>query len=72
MADGTRLEAATETNRGDWSDPYRPDELREKYLSLTGRLWTEAGAKAVHDEIMTLELAPSINRLSELMQTAVR
>ena len=72
MADGTRLEAATQTNRGDWSDPYRPDELREKYLNLTGRLWTGSGAKAVHDEIMTLEQASSINRLSELMQSAVR
>lgn len=72
LKDGTQLEAATETNRGDWSDPYQPDELREKYLSLTGRLWTQAGTEDVHGEIMALDRAPGIKRLSELMRNAVR
>ena len=71
LKDGTQLEAATETNRGDWSDPYQPDELREKYLSLTGRLWTQAGTEDVHGEIMALDHAPGIKRLSELMRNAV-
>ena len=70
LTDGTEMMAATETNRGDWSDPYRPDELREKYLSLTERLWTHDGAIAVHDEIMAMEKAPSLKRLSELMLAA--
>ena len=72
MTDGTKLTAATETNRGDWSDPYQPNELREKYLSLTERLWTHDGALAVHAEIMALDRSPNLNRLSELMHTAVR
>ena len=72
LSDGTELNAATETNRGDWSDPYQPDELRDKYLDLTGRLWTGAGSSAVHEEIMRLEKAPDIKRLSELMIAAVR
>ena len=37
LTDGQVLSAATETNRGDWADPYSPDEIREKYLSLTAR-----------------------------------
>ena len=72
LDDGTRMEAATETNRGDWSDPYRPDELRNKYLSLTERLWTRDGAMAVHEAIMTLDKASDIKRLSQLMRSAVR
>lgn len=69
---GARLEAATETNRGDWSDPYQPDELRDKYLSLTERLWTRNGALAVHETIMTLETAGDMRRLSQSMRAAVR
>ena len=72
LDDGSRMEAATETNRGDWSDPYRPDELRDKYLNLTDRLWTREGALAVHEAIMTLETASDIKRLSQMMRTAVR
>ncbi len=72
LNDGTQFRAAAETNRGDWSDPYQPDELREKYMSLTGRLWTQVGAKEVHSEIMALDRAAGIRRLSELMRNAVR
>ncbi len=72
LTDGTELTAATETNRGDWSDPYQPHELREKYLSLTERLWTKEGANSVHDEIMALEKSPSLQPLSDLMSRAVR
>lgn len=72
LSDGTLLEAATETNRGDWSDPYRPDELYEKYMGLTGRLWTEDGARSVHSTIMALDREPDIKRLSNLMRKAVR
>ncbi len=72
LTDGSELAAATETNRGDWSDPYQPAELRDKYLSLTERLWTHEGAQAVHDEIMSLETASGLGPLSKLMEAAVR
>lgn len=72
LDDGTLLEAATETNRGDWSDPYQPDELHAKYMSLTGRLWTQDGAQAVHSGIMGLDREPDISRLASLMRNAVR
>jgi len=51
LADGARLTAATETNRGDWADPYAEAEIRAKYLSLTARLWPEAAAVAVWDAV---------------------
>ena len=41
MNDGSKFEASVETNRGDWQDPYTPDQLLEKYRSLTRRLWPE-------------------------------
>jgi len=55
LTDGTTLDAAVQTNRGDWQDPYQADELNQKYLSLTARLWSNQKAKQVHDLVMTLD-----------------
>ncbi|RDC75221.1 MmgE/PrpD family protein [Rhodovulum sp. 12E13] len=54
LAGGETLTAATETNRGDWADPYPPGEIRDKYLSLTRRLWPEGAAIAVWDDLTGL------------------
>ncbi|MGI9422105.1 MAG: MmgE/PrpD family protein [Hyphomicrobiaceae bacterium] len=72
LIDGQTLEAATDTNRGDWADPYQADELYEKYISLTERLWTTSGARAVHQEIMALDASPTLERMNALMREAVR
>ena len=55
MKDGSRFQASVETNRGDWQDPYRPDQLYEKYRSLTRRLWPEALSKQIVDRIQNIE-----------------
>ncbi len=44
LSDGRRLTAATQTNRGDWADPYPSEELRGKFLSLATRAWPETAA----------------------------
>ena len=41
LQDGSQFQAAVETNRGDWQDPYSPDQLFDKYVSLASRLWPE-------------------------------
>jgi 2-methylcitrate dehydratase PrpD len=70
LSDGAELTAATETNRGDWADPYSPDEIRAKYLSLTTRLWPEAAAAEIWDAVTALETAPDIAALGALMRRA--
>jgi 2-methylcitrate dehydratase PrpD len=55
MTDGTTLDAAVQTNHGDWQAPYQADEFYKKYLSLTARLWSPQKAKQVHDLVMTLD-----------------
>jgi 2-methylcitrate dehydratase PrpD len=67
---GSSLSAATETNRGDWDDPYPPTEIREKYLSLATRLWPEGAAAAVWDAVMELGRPDGPARLSALMRAA--
>jgi 2-methylcitrate dehydratase PrpD len=54
MNDGRRLKAETETNRGDWADPYPQDELREKFLSLATRVWSRVAAEVLWEETLAL------------------
>lgn len=59
LRDGRTLEAATETNRGDWADPYAPEEIRAKYVSLATRCWAPAEADAVWEAVMALGRGPT-------------
>lgn len=72
LHDGKVLEAETATNRGDWADPYAPEEIREKFMSLTSQLWSEEGSVAVYDAIMNLEGIADIGDLTRLMKRATR
>lgn len=72
LKSGEVLEAATETNRGDWSDPYQPDEIRKKYLSLTTRLWREDSAVRIWEMVMELGTAASLDPLHNEMTHAPR
>ena len=70
MTSGEVVQAATETNRGDWSDPYPADEIRQKYLSLTTRLWREDAAIRIWDMVMEIGHAPSVEPLFAEMAKA--
>ena len=70
MRDGSVFEAATETNRGDWRDPYSQTELREKYCSLAARRWRKDYLDAVHREIMSLDQTASSASLEKAIEQA--
>ena len=72
LKSGEVLEAATETNRGDWSDPYSEADVRNKYLSLTTRLWHKKAAIRVWDKIMALSSATSLDDVFTEMAQAPR
>ncbi len=63
LTNGAVLQAATDTNRGDWRDPYSDQELRTKYDDLVARLWKSEQAQSVHGEIMALDQASSVDSL---------
>jgi 2-methylcitrate dehydratase PrpD len=63
LKDGRTLSAETQSNRGDWADPYPPGEIHYKYQSLTARLWSADQAEAVWDAIETLPDAPDTSAL---------
>jgi len=70
MRDGAVLEAATETNRGDWRDPYSNAELKAKFHDLAARTWTKDDAEAVYEATMTLETLASTQTFSRLVGEA--
>ena len=72
LKSGEVLESATETNRGDWSDPYSEADVRNKYLSLTARLWHKDAAVRVWNKIMALGSAPSLDDVFTEMAQAPR
>ena len=70
MNNGSVLKAGTETNRGDWRNPYSVSELSEKYNNLTARAWAATNATKVYDTVMAIEDAASIAPLSDLIHQA--
>ena len=72
LEDGRAFNAETATNRGDWADPYTPDELRGKYLSLTARAWDDAGAAGLWDEMLALDAADDVAVLLRHLAEAAR
>lgn len=72
LRSGETLQAATQTNRGDWSAPYPTSEIRDKYMSLTTRLWREDDAARIWDIINGIDQADSLNSLFSAMANAPR
>jgi len=67
---GETLQATTETNRGDWSAPYPPKDIRNKFMSLTTRLWHENDAAQIWELIGALDEAESLDALFSAMAKA--
>lgn len=70
LRSGERLQASTETNRGDWSAPYPLTEIQDKYMSLTTRLWREDDAARIWDMVHDLERVESPAALLSAMADA--
>ena len=55
MKNGQNFKAGVKTNRGDWQDPYNNAQLKEKYMSLTARRWSDKTSNAVYQNISSLD-----------------
>ena len=58
MENGSTFKAQVTTNRGDWQDPYSEEELKQKFISLTTRLWSQKKALNVYSKSTKLEKIP--------------
>lgn len=65
--DGHRVTAETQSNRGDWADPYPVPEIRTKFLSLATRFWGAGASAAIWDATLALadaQAAPWLERMA--------
>jgi hypothetical protein len=67
LKDERILEASTETNRGDWADPYNIEDIKSKYHSLTKRSWSLEQSDDVWNAIMRLEKAEDLSELFDAL-----
>ena len=58
MENGSTFKAQVTTNRGDWQDPYSEEELKQKFISLTTRIWSQKKALNVYSKSIKLEKIP--------------
>jgi len=70
LKSGDILQESTETNRGDWSAPYPAEDIREKYMSLTTRLWRPDDADQIWNMVHELDEEPTLDRLFTAMTSA--
>ena len=67
LKSGEILQAKAGTNRGDWSNLYSTEEIRDKYMSLTTRLWHEDNAARVWEMVRDLDQAEPLGALFSVM-----
>jgi 2-methylcitrate dehydratase PrpD len=70
LTNGSVLEAEAFVNKGDFEDPYTPEDLRMKYFELAALAWSTPTATAVWDAVARLEDIRDINELTGLVAPA--
>ena len=67
LKDGTELKAEAFVNKGDFEDPYSPDELLEKYYELATPVWGEDTARKVYTAVAGMDKMPDVNELTRFL-----
>jgi len=67
LSNGEELEAEAYVNKGDFEDPYSPEELEAKYFELAERVWNRKVAGAIYADVMALDTLDDINQLTARM-----
>jgi 2-methylcitrate dehydratase PrpD len=67
LKSGEKLEAEVSMNKGDFEDPYGPEDLEKKYFSLSDPVWGRAKAEQVRSLVMTVEKVKDINQVTSLI-----
>ncbi len=67
LTDGTRLKAEAFVNKGDFEDPYSPDDLLEKYYELAIPVWGEDTAEKVYTAVVGMDGMPDVRELTRFL-----
>jgi len=67
FSNGEMIEAETFMNKGDFEDPYGPDDLEKKYFGLVDQIWEHKTAERIFSDLMATEKLQDINQLTTLI-----
>ena len=65
LNDGTELRAEAFVNKGDFEDPYSPDELQEKFFELATPVWGKDISRQVHNAVAALDAIKDIREVTD-------
>ena len=67
LADGTELKAEAFINKGDFEDPYSPDDLLEKYFELATPVWGKDISQQLHGAVSGLDEISDVRQVTRLL-----
>jgi 2-methylcitrate dehydratase PrpD len=68
LTDGRQATHASDSHRGDFTEPFSEPEIRAKFRELAGTVLTAAGARAVEQAVDRVEDWTSVAELPELLR----
>ena len=67
LVDGTELKAEAFINKGDFEDPYSPDDLLEKYFELATPVWGKDISQQLHGVVSGLDEISDVRQVTRLL-----
>ena len=67
LADGTELKAEAFVNKGDFEDPYSPEDLQEKYYELATPVWGKVTAQKVYTAVTGLDEISDVREVTRFL-----
>ena len=67
LNDGTELKAEAFVNKGDFEDPYSPEDLQEKYYELATPLWGKGAAQKVYTAVTGLDEISNVREVTRFI-----
>ena len=67
LVDGTELKAEAFINKGDFEDPYSPDDLLEKYFELATPVWGKDISQQLHGAVSGLDEISDVRQVTRLL-----
>ena len=67
LRDGTQLKAEAFVNKGDFEDPYSPNDLLEKYYELATPVWGDDTAEKIYTAVVNMDEMPDVNKLTRFL-----
>ncbi len=70
LKDGRSFEAIAMTNKGDAEDPYKPEDILEKFLDVVGPVLGREGAERIAAACLRLDEEPSLGEVAALCEAS--